>query len=144
MELRVDQGVQPKRQYHWVASIPFFLVHVVAVAGVAYLGWSWKGFALAIALYYIRMFGVTGGYHRYFSHHTYRTSRAFPVGLIRSPMRATGFPPQRFPRLGMHSPPAPHRPGYRLPPAEASALEGGHDAPRTGWAAGFPGRSFRA
>ena len=32
-----------------------------------------------IALYYVRMFGVTGGYHRYFSHRTYRTSRVVPV-----------------------------------------------------------------
>ena len=80
MESGVQAG-QPKRDYHWVASIPFFLVHVIAVVGVAYLGWSWKGFALAIALYYIRMFGVTGGYHRYFSHRTYRTSRAFQFFL---------------------------------------------------------------
>ena len=80
MESGVQAG-QPKREYHWVASIPFFLVHVIAVVGVAYLGWSWKGFALAIALYYIRMFGVTGGYHRYFSHRTYRTSRAFQFFL---------------------------------------------------------------
>jgi stearoyl-CoA desaturase (Delta-9 desaturase) len=81
MEIRVLGGHQAKREYHWVASIPFFLVHVIAVVGVALLGWSWKGFALAIALYYIRMFGVTGGYHRYFSHRTYRTSRAFQFVL---------------------------------------------------------------
>lgn len=30
---------------------------------------------LCIALYFIRMFFVTGGYHRYFSHATYKTSR---------------------------------------------------------------------
>ena len=66
-----------KRDYGWLVSLPFLGVHVAAVAGVALLGWSWKGFALAIALYYLRMFGVTGGYHRYFSHRTYRTSRWF-------------------------------------------------------------------
>jgi stearoyl-CoA desaturase (delta-9 desaturase) len=74
-------GGQQRRQYHWVASIPFFLVHILAVVGVVLLGWSWKGFALAIALYYVRMFGVTGGYHRYFSHRTYRTSRWFQFVL---------------------------------------------------------------
>ncbi len=67
----------PQATYHWVTSIPFFAVHAAAVIGVAMLGWSWKGFALAIALYYVRMFGVTGGYHRYFSHRTYRTGRVF-------------------------------------------------------------------
>ena len=42
---------------------------------------SWKGLAIAVAVYYVRMFGVTGGYHRYFSHRSYRTSRAFQLVL---------------------------------------------------------------
>jgi stearoyl-CoA desaturase (delta-9 desaturase) len=50
-------------------------MHIGAVVGVAMLGWSWKGFLLAVVLYYVRMFGVTAGYHRYFSHRTFRTSR---------------------------------------------------------------------
>jgi stearoyl-CoA desaturase (delta-9 desaturase) len=70
-----------KRDYGWVVSAPFFAVHVAAVAGVVMLGWSWKGFGLAVALYFIRMFGVTGAYHRYFSHRTYRTSRWFQFAL---------------------------------------------------------------
>ena len=64
------------RRVSW-RSLPFFAVHAIAIAGVVALGWSWKGVALAVALYYVRMFGVTGGYHRYFSHKTYKTSRAF-------------------------------------------------------------------
>ncbi|MBX3229445.1 MAG: acyl-CoA desaturase [Labilithrix sp.] len=70
-----------KRDYGWLVSAPFFGVHVAAVVGVAMLGWSWKGLGLALAFYYIRMFGVTGGYHRYFSHRTYRTSRWFQFCL---------------------------------------------------------------
>jgi len=66
------------RRVSW-RSIPFFLIHALAIAGVVWLGWSWWGFALAVALYYVRMFGVTGGYHRYFSHKTYKTSRAFQL-----------------------------------------------------------------
>ncbi len=62
-------------------SSPFFVVHALAVAGVVWLGWSWWGFALAIGLYYVRMFGVTGGYHRYFSHRSFRTSRWFQFVL---------------------------------------------------------------
>jgi len=58
-------------------SIPFFGIQLAAVAGIFWLGWSWKGALLAVALYYVRMFGVTGAYHRYFSHRTYRTSRVF-------------------------------------------------------------------
>ena len=62
-------------------SLPFFAVHVIAIAGVIQLGWSWWGAALALGLYFVRMFGVTGGYHRYFSHKTYKTSRAFQLVL---------------------------------------------------------------
>ena len=70
-----------KRDFGWLVSLPFYAVHVAAVVGVALVGFSWKGVALALALYYVRMFGVTGGYHRYFSHRTYRTSRAFQFFL---------------------------------------------------------------
>ena len=64
------------RRVSW-RSLPFFAIHVLAVAGVIWQGWSWWGLLLAVGLYYVRMFGVTGGYHRYFSHKTYKTSRAF-------------------------------------------------------------------
>ena len=70
-----------KRAFGWLVSLPFYAVHVAAVVGIALVGWSWKGAALAVALYYVRMFGFTGGYHRYFSHRTYRTSRAFQLVL---------------------------------------------------------------
>jgi stearoyl-CoA desaturase (delta-9 desaturase) len=74
-----DGGV--RHRIDWVGALPFLAVHVLSVVGVVLLGWSWKGFALAVALYYVRMFGVTGGYHRYFSHRSYKTSRAFQFVL---------------------------------------------------------------
>jgi stearoyl-CoA desaturase (delta-9 desaturase) len=64
-----------------VKATPFIAVHVAAIAGVIALGWSWKGLALALALYAVRMFGVTGGYHRYFSHRSFKTSRVFQFVL---------------------------------------------------------------
>ena len=70
-----------KRDFGWLVSLPFYAVHVAAVVGVVLVGFSWQGVALALGLYYLRMFGVTGGYHRYFSHRTYRTSRAFQFFL---------------------------------------------------------------
>jgi stearoyl-CoA desaturase (delta-9 desaturase) len=57
--------------------ILFGLVHLVALAGVLFGGWSWSGFALAVGAYYVRMVVVTAGYHRYFSHRAFRTSRTF-------------------------------------------------------------------
>ncbi len=70
-----------KRDFGWLTCLPFYGVHVAAVVGVALVGFSWRGVGLAAALYAVRMFGVTGGYHRYFAHRTYRTSRAFQFVL---------------------------------------------------------------
>ncbi|MCZ6799788.1 MAG: acyl-CoA desaturase [Nitrospirae bacterium] len=52
--------------------------------GVLWVGWSEIAVALAVALYVIRMFAITGFYHRYFSHRSFRTSRAcqFIFGLV--------------------------------------------------------------
>ncbi len=76
----VDERRDESRLAAWPKVIPFAAVHVAAVAGVVLLGWSWRGFALAVGLYYVRMFFVTAGYHRYFSHRSYRTSR--PMQLL--------------------------------------------------------------
>jgi len=65
----------------WLKSLPFFAMHAVAIATpfVAPVAWRWV--ALAAALYAVRMFAITAGYHRYFSHRAYRTSRAFQLVL---------------------------------------------------------------
>jgi stearoyl-CoA desaturase (delta-9 desaturase) len=55
----------------------FWGVHLAALVGIAALGWSWTGMALAITLYVPRMFFATAAYHRYFSHRSFRTSRVF-------------------------------------------------------------------
>jgi stearoyl-CoA desaturase (delta-9 desaturase) len=57
-----------------VRTIPFIFLHAGCL-GVIWVGWSWFAVWTAVALYFIRMFAVTGIYHRYFSHKTYRTSR---------------------------------------------------------------------
>ena len=59
----------------------FWAVHAAAIIGVVVLGWSWWGAALAAGLYYGRMFFLTAGYHRYFSHHSFKTSRAMQFVL---------------------------------------------------------------
>ncbi|SFI02890.1 stearoyl-CoA desaturase (delta-9 desaturase) [Bosea sp. OK403] len=56
------------------AAIPFVLVHL-ACLGAIWSGVTWTSVWLAIGLYWLRMFAVTGGYHRYFSHRTYKISR---------------------------------------------------------------------
>ncbi|CAA9345531.1 MAG: Fatty acid desaturase; Delta-9 fatty acid desaturase, partial [uncultured Gemmatimonadaceae bacterium] len=58
------------------SPVPFVLVHVAAFAAI-WTGVTAGALALCAALYLLRMFAVTAGYHRYFSHRTYKTSRAF-------------------------------------------------------------------
>lgn len=68
------------REYQWKGSGPQWLVHIGALMGLWYGLWygvSWQVWALCFGLYFVRMFGVTGFYHRYFSHRTYKTSRWF-------------------------------------------------------------------
>jgi stearoyl-CoA desaturase (delta-9 desaturase) len=59
----------------WVRCIPFIILHMGCL-GVIWVGSSKIAIWTAVALYFIRMFGVTAAYHRYFSHRTYQTSRA--------------------------------------------------------------------
>ena len=63
--------------YFNALSLPFWGVHILAIVGIAITGFSWLGLALTAALYVPRMFFVTGAYHRYFSHRSYKTSRWF-------------------------------------------------------------------
>ena len=66
---------QAERQVAWARMIPFLLMHMACVA-VFWVGFSWVALAVAIALYLVRMFAITGFYHRYFSHRSFKTSRA--------------------------------------------------------------------
>jgi stearoyl-CoA desaturase (delta-9 desaturase) len=63
------------RHYFNFQTTPFWATHVGAVVAIWQWGFSWTGLGLAVALYYVRMFFVTGVYHRYFSHRAYKTSR---------------------------------------------------------------------
>lgn len=54
--------------------IPFAIMHLGCLL-VIWAGWSWTAVGVAAALYAIRMFAITGFYHRYFSHRTFKTSR---------------------------------------------------------------------
>jgi stearoyl-CoA desaturase (delta-9 desaturase) len=60
--------------------IPFALLHV-ACFGVFFTGVSVWAVVLCVFLYGIRMWGLTAGYHRYFSHRSFKTSRFFQFVL---------------------------------------------------------------
>ncbi len=58
----------------WFRCLPFVALHIGCL-GVLWTGWSWFAVLAALALYLVRMFAVTGFYHRYFSHRSFQTSR---------------------------------------------------------------------
>ena len=58
----------------WLRVLPFIGLHL-ACLGVIVVGVSWFAVATALALYAVRMFAITGFYHRYFSHKAFKTSR---------------------------------------------------------------------
>lgn len=61
-------------------QIVFWAVHIACI-GAIWVGFSWVALAVCALLYVVRMFAITGAYHRYFSHKTYKTSRWFQFVL---------------------------------------------------------------
>ncbi len=62
------------------STIPFILVHLGCFAAI-WTGVTWQALALCVTLYWLRIFAIGAGYHRYFSHRSYSTSRAFQFVL---------------------------------------------------------------
>jgi len=62
------------------AAVPFIIVHIVCIAAI-WSGVTAGAIITCLALYVVRMFGVTAGYHRYFSHRSFKTSRVFQFVL---------------------------------------------------------------
>ena len=58
----------------WLRVLPFLGMHAMCL-GVVWVGFSWFAFWTMVALYAVRMFAITGFYHRYFSHKAFKTSR---------------------------------------------------------------------
>ena len=67
----------------WLRITPYIGIHLMCF-GVIWVGWSSVAVGIAGFLYLLRIFAITGFYHRYFSHRTFKTSRWFQFlfGLI--------------------------------------------------------------
>jgi stearoyl-CoA desaturase (delta-9 desaturase) len=59
---------------HAVNLAPILLAHVGAVAAL-FIGGTWREWLLVPLLVYVRGVFVTAGYHRYFAHRSFKTSR---------------------------------------------------------------------
>ena len=58
----------------WIKSIPFILMHLMPF-GILWTGFGWTEAVLCGALYLVRMFFITAGFHRYFAHRAFKTGR---------------------------------------------------------------------
>jgi len=61
-------------------AIPFVLVHLSCLAAF-WTGVSGPALGLCVGLYWLRIFAIGAGYHRYFSHRAFSTSRVFQFVL---------------------------------------------------------------
>ncbi len=64
-----------QRSFH-ARNLPFLLMHLAMLLAI-WTGVSWVAIVVALGLYWMRILFVTGFYHRYFSHRTFRTTRWF-------------------------------------------------------------------
>jgi stearoyl-CoA desaturase (delta-9 desaturase) len=62
------------------SAIPFVLMHLACFAAI-WTGITWQAVAICVTLYWLRIFAIGAGYHRYFSHRAYSTSRVFQFAL---------------------------------------------------------------
>jgi hypothetical protein len=75
------------------STIPFIIVHLMCFAAI-WTGVTAGAVALGIGLYWLRIFAIGAGYHRYFSHRAYETSSFSRRSRNRRRRRAScGGPP---------------------------------------------------
>lgn len=79
VSINIDSGQEHGDEHDDVMYpqvLPFILVHAGCFAAI-WSGVSWQAVVICAVLYWLRMFAITAGYHRYFSHRAYATSRVF-------------------------------------------------------------------
>ena len=71
------------KQVDWLRIFPLLFLHLMCLA-VFWVGWSPTAVMMAILLYVVRMFAITGFYHRYFSHKAFKANRfwQFIFGVV--------------------------------------------------------------
>ena len=71
-----DDNTVDAKSFNWVSGSGFIIIHLACIL-VIWAGFSWTALIALLVTYAVRMFGITAGYHRYFSHRTFKTSRFF-------------------------------------------------------------------
>jgi len=66
---RIENPRELAEKVDWERCIPFIILHLGLIF-LIWVGWSPTAVIAAALLYVLRMFAITGFYHRYFSHRT--------------------------------------------------------------------------
>ena len=71
--------MQERRQtdYDYLILLWYVVLHAATLAGLFLFPFTAESAAVMAGSYCLRMFGVSAGYHRYFSHRSFKTSRLF-------------------------------------------------------------------
>jgi stearoyl-CoA desaturase (Delta-9 desaturase) len=69
-----------RKKYDLVTMFPFVLLHASVLLALT-VPFSPKLLLWLAASYFLRMFGVTAGYHRYFSHRSFKLNRVWQFAL---------------------------------------------------------------
>jgi stearoyl-CoA desaturase (delta-9 desaturase) len=75
-----DRPVADPRRIDVFRLVPFITIHLACLA-LPLVGVSPLALGLAAGLYLVRMFGITAGYHRHFSHRAFAAPRWVSFGL---------------------------------------------------------------
>src|SRR5271169_6492306 len=71
-----------------ISTLPFVVFHLAALS-IFFVHFKWYYVLACFLLYEVRMFFVTAGYHRYFSHRSFKTSRWFQFVIAWMAMSST-------------------------------------------------------
>jgi stearoyl-CoA desaturase (Delta-9 desaturase) len=80
-EIKTTPKIRNDSAFKLFLKMRFILFHVIFIGASFWVAPTQKAIIAGIILYFIRMFGVTAGYHRYFSHRAFKTSRFFAFCL---------------------------------------------------------------
>ena len=74
----MEESLQSPREYSWVNIGRISLAHA-SLLGLYWTGWSWFSVLAFLLLFYLRLFAISGVFHRYYSHRSYEMQRWFQL-----------------------------------------------------------------
>jgi stearoyl-CoA desaturase (delta-9 desaturase) len=79
------RGGESKRSVEQIALLLFICIPFLALAGAVPLAWghglSWLNVGLMVGMYFLGCHGITIGFHRYFTHGSFKANRPLRVAL---------------------------------------------------------------